>query len=100
MPFGNVFYVQLLDASGEVLAADAACWAYRPGGEAMPAKEVDIAKEIKKTIQPKFNNCHILKAFKCHSSIISRCKGNLLSLSRFITTFIHHGLRNYIRFIF
>jgi hypothetical protein len=49
-PFGNVFYVQLLDADGEVLDADAACWTYSPGEEVMPAAEVDIAKEIKKTI--------------------------------------------------
>jgi hypothetical protein len=28
-PFGNVFYVHLLDAGGEVLDADCACWAYR-----------------------------------------------------------------------
>jgi hypothetical protein len=50
-PFGNVFYVQLLDTSGEVLDADAACWAYSPGREAMPIGEVEIAKEIKKTIE-------------------------------------------------
>lgn len=50
-PFGNVFYVQLLDATGEVLDADAACWAYSPSGEAMPEEKVDIAKEIKKTIE-------------------------------------------------
>ena len=37
--------VELTDASGEVLDADAACWAYSPGGEVMPAVEVDIAKE-------------------------------------------------------
>lgn len=48
-PFGNVFYVQLLDADGEVLDADAACWAFSPpGGKVMP---VDIAEEIKKTIE-------------------------------------------------
>ena len=51
MPFGNVFYVQLLDADGEVLDADVTWWAYSPGGEAMPAREVDIAKEIKKTVE-------------------------------------------------
>jgi len=50
-PFGNVFYVQLLDARGEVLDADATWWAYSPGREAMPAAEVDIAKEIKKTVE-------------------------------------------------
>ena len=49
--FGNVFYVQLLDGSGEVLDADVTWWAYSPGGKAMPAAEVDIAKEIKKTIK-------------------------------------------------
>lgn len=51
--FGNVFYVQLLDASGEVLDADAACWAYSQGGEVMPGakvKKVNIG-EIKKTIK-------------------------------------------------
>ena len=50
-PFGNVFYVQLLDESEEVLDADIACWAYSPGGEAMPLVEVDVAKEIKKTVE-------------------------------------------------
>lgn len=50
-PFGNVFYVHLLDASGEVLDADIAWWAYSPGGKVMPTVEVDIAKEIKKTIE-------------------------------------------------
>jgi hypothetical protein len=50
-PFGNVFYVQLLDASGEVLDADAACWAYSPGGVVMPAAGVNIGEEIKKTIK-------------------------------------------------
>ena len=50
-PFGNVFYVQLLDEDDEILDADAACWAYSPSGKAIPAAEVDIAKEIKKTIE-------------------------------------------------
>ena len=50
-PFGNVFYVQLLDASGEVLDADATCWTYTPGEEEMPARKVGIAKEIKKIIR-------------------------------------------------
>ena len=50
-PFGNVFYVQLLDESGEVLDADVTWWAYSSGGKAMPAAEVDIAKEIKKTVE-------------------------------------------------
>jgi hypothetical protein len=44
----NLSDVQLLDVRGEVLDADAACWAYSPGG--VPAAEVDIAKEIKKTL--------------------------------------------------
>ena len=75
-PFGNVFYVHLLDAGGEVLDADCVCWAYMQlgakgevldadwerrcecwaymqlhdaGGEAMPA--VDIGEEIMKTIE-------------------------------------------------
>ena len=48
-PFGNVFYVQLLDANDEVLDADRACWAYSPSGKAMP--QVDIAEEIKKTVE-------------------------------------------------
>ena len=48
-PFGNVFYVHLLNKSGEVLDADAACWAYSTGGKAMP--QVDIAEQIKKTIE-------------------------------------------------
>jgi len=39
--------------------------------------------KVKSNQEPKFNNCHILKAFKCPSLIISRCKGNLLSLSLF-----------------
>ena len=54
--FGNLFFVQLLDeesggSGGEVLALDAACWAYSPGGaggEATPTAEVDIAKKIKR----------------------------------------------------
>jgi hypothetical protein len=51
-PFGNVFYVQLLDASGEVLDADATWWAYSPSAvEAMPVREVDVTKEIMKTIE-------------------------------------------------
>lgn len=50
-PFGNVFYVHLLDASGEILDADVACWAYSLGGDVMPAAEVDITKEIRKTIE-------------------------------------------------
>ena len=50
-PFGNVFYVQLLDAGGEVLDADATCWAYSPGGKAMPSAEVNIGEKIKKTIE-------------------------------------------------
>ena len=51
-PFGNVFYVQLLDASDEVLDADVTWWAYSPSVvEAMPAAEVDIAEEIKKTVE-------------------------------------------------
>jgi hypothetical protein len=49
--FGNVFYVQLLDASGEVLDTDAKCWTYTPGEEEMPARKVGIAKEIKKIIR-------------------------------------------------
>lgn len=48
-PFGNAFYIHLLDKSGEIIDADAACWAYSPSGKAM--SEVDIAKEIKKTIE-------------------------------------------------
>ncbi len=35
MPSGNVFYVQLLNTSGEVLDANAACWACSPGREVM-----------------------------------------------------------------
>jgi len=51
-PFGNVFYVQLTDASSEVLDADVIWWAYSPSVvEAMPAVEVDITKEIRKTIE-------------------------------------------------
>jgi hypothetical protein len=51
-PFGNVFYTELTDASGEVLDADVTWWAYSPSVvEAMPAAEVDIEKEIKKTIE-------------------------------------------------
>jgi hypothetical protein len=50
-PFGNVFYAQLLDASGEVLDADCAYWIYSSSGKVMPTKEIDIAKEIKKTIE-------------------------------------------------
>ena len=48
-PFGNVFYVQLLDESSEVLDAEVAWWAYSPGVEAM--SQVDIAEEIKRTIE-------------------------------------------------
>lgn len=50
-PFGNVFYTELTDAGGEVLDADVTWWAYSPGGKAMPAVDVDIAKEIKETIK-------------------------------------------------
>ena len=39
------------NADDEVLDADAAWWAYSPGREAIPAAEVDITKEIKKTIK-------------------------------------------------
>ncbi|HDN68505.1 hypothetical protein B6V00_00295 [ANME-1 cluster archaeon ex4572_4] len=56
--FGNLFFVQLLDeeSGGEVLALDAACWAYRPGGAGGEAtqtavEEEDIAKEIKEAIK-------------------------------------------------
>ncbi|MCW3128640.1 MAG: cytochrome c3 family protein [Methanophagales archaeon] len=35
-PTGNVFYVQLLNTSGEVLDANAASWACSPSGEVMP----------------------------------------------------------------
>lgn len=49
-PFGNLFYVQLLDASGEILDADDTCWAYSPSGVTMPVAEIDIEKEIKKII--------------------------------------------------
>jgi hypothetical protein len=49
-PFGNVFYVQLLDGSGEVLDADVACWAYSPG-RFMEAMSVDLSKEIEKIIE-------------------------------------------------
>lgn len=49
-PFGNIFYVQLLDASGEILDADVTWWAYSPSGVAMPVAEIDIEKEIKKII--------------------------------------------------
>ena len=50
-PFGNVFYVQLLDASGEVLDADCACWTYSPGGRAViPSAKVNIEEEITKEI--------------------------------------------------
>jgi len=50
-PFGNVFYVQLIDASSAVLDADVIWWAYSPSGEAMPAAKVDIAEQIRKTIE-------------------------------------------------
>jgi len=43
--------MQLLDTSGKVLDADITWWAYSPGREATPAAEVDITKEIKKTIK-------------------------------------------------
>jgi len=48
-PFGNVFYVQLLNANGGVLDADAECWAYSPGGDV--ALAVDIREKIKKAIK-------------------------------------------------
>ena len=51
-PFGNVFYVQLLDASGEVLDADCACWTYSPGGRAViPSAKVNIEEEIINVIE-------------------------------------------------
>ena len=46
-PSGNVFYVQLLDGSGEVLDADVAWWASSPG-RFMEAMSVDLSKEIAK----------------------------------------------------
>lgn len=48
-PFGNIFYVQLLNANGGVLDAEAECWAYSPGGEV--ALAVDIREKIKKAIK-------------------------------------------------
>ena len=49
-PSGSVFYVQLLDGSGEVLDADVAWWAYSPG-RFMEAMSVDLSKEIEKIIE-------------------------------------------------
>ena len=48
-PFGDVFYTELTDASGEVLDADVTWWAYSPGA----AKTIsgNIGEEIKKTIE-------------------------------------------------
>ena len=48
-PFGNVFYVQLLNANGGVLDAEAECWAYSPSGKV--ALAVDIREKIKKAIK-------------------------------------------------
>jgi hypothetical protein len=48
-PPGNLFYVQLLNTSCEVLDADAACWVCTSSGEMMPLKE--IVEEINKTIE-------------------------------------------------
>jgi hypothetical protein len=48
-PFGNVFYVQLLNANGGILDAEAECWAYSPSGEV--ALAVDIREKIKKAIK-------------------------------------------------
>ncbi|PXF51208.1 MAG: hypothetical protein C4B55_02030 [Candidatus Methanophagaceae archaeon] len=47
-PFGNLFFVQLLDedSGGEVWDLDAACWAYRPSAVAVgatPVEELDLA---------------------------------------------------------
>ena len=49
-PSGSVFYVQLLDGSGEVLEADVAWWAYSPD-RFMEAMSVDLSKEIEKIIE-------------------------------------------------
>ncbi len=49
-PSGSVFYVQLLDGSGEVLDADVAWWVYSPG-RFMEAMSVDLSKEIAKIIE-------------------------------------------------
>ncbi|NOR78807.1 MAG: hypothetical protein GQ523_10440 [Methanophagales archaeon] len=50
-PSGSVFYVQLLDGSGEVLDADVAWWASSPSpGRFMEAMSVDLSKEIAKII--------------------------------------------------
>jgi parallel beta-helix repeat protein len=49
-PSGSVFYVQLLDGSGEVLDADVAWWAYS-SGRFMEAMSVDLSKEIEKIIE-------------------------------------------------
>jgi parallel beta-helix repeat protein len=49
-PSGSVFYVQLLEGSGEVLDADVAWWAYSPG-RFMEAMSVDLSKEIEKIIE-------------------------------------------------
>lgn len=48
-PPGNLFYVQLLNTSGEVLDADAACWVCTPTGEMVPPE--GIVEEINKTIE-------------------------------------------------
>ncbi|MHC1578042.1 MAG: DUF2341 domain-containing protein [Candidatus Methanospirareceae archaeon] len=47
-PFGNLFFVQLLDedSGGEVWDLDAACWAYSPSAVAVgatPVEELDLA---------------------------------------------------------
>ncbi|MHC1635626.1 MAG: right-handed parallel beta-helix repeat-containing protein [Candidatus Methanospirareceae archaeon] len=49
-PFGNVFYVELLDESGKVLAADAACWAYNPSSAAPLAKKINT-EGVEETIK-------------------------------------------------
>nr|QNO52933.1 Ycf48-like protein [Methanosarcinales archaeon ANME-1 ERB6] len=49
-PSGSVFYVQLLDGSGEVLDADVAWWASSPG-RFMEAMSVDLSEEIEKIIE-------------------------------------------------
>jgi len=49
-PSGSVFYVQLLDGSGEVLDADVAWWASSPG-RFMEAMSVDLSEEIAKIIE-------------------------------------------------
>jgi hypothetical protein len=49
-PFGNTFYVQLLDASGTILDADSTWSVYSPGA-GMQEQDVDITEEIKSIIE-------------------------------------------------